>query len=195
MGRIIPSTIIENAAPSQKTAYLQLDSNLLYRQTLNNCAPYSAMAVINLLTGKLLDPELLARQTTWRVEKNLTLPQGLLGLLAKYTIKTRESVLNIFSASEKINWLKNRIIARHPVILLVKVHHVQHFLTVLGYNEQGFFLYDSMQDKSPGNPRKTRVDSEVLSGNRFYANAELLGLWDSAGAGPFYRNWAVECSI
>ena len=32
-------------------------SDIYYRQTFNNCAPYSAMAAINVITKKEIDPK------------------------------------------------------------------------------------------------------------------------------------------
>ena len=191
-GRSFPSFIsITNLC--NEASYLKLDNDIFYRQTLNNCGPYSVMAVVNILADKRLDPEKLSKEMTWRIYKNLTFPQGVINLLHKYGIKTKEFVLKNQKDTEKIIWLKNQIEQGRPVILLIKIHHVLHYITIIGYNENGFMIYDSMQEKAINNPRKTIVDNECLTGNRFYSYDELIKLWNDGGYRIFFKNWAVIC--
>lgn len=191
-GRTFPSFItITNL--SNDASYLKLDNDLFYRQTLNNCGPYSVMAVVNILAEKRLNPEKLSEEMSWRIYKNLTFPQGVINLLHKYGIKTKEFVLKNQKDTEKIIWLKNQIEQGRPVILLIKIHHVLHYITIIGYNENGFMIYDSMQEKAINNPRKTIVDNECLTGNRFYSYDELIKLWNDGGYRIFFKNWAVIC--
>jgi hypothetical protein len=172
---------------------LEISNEIYYRQTLNNCAPYSTMAVINILTGEIKDPEVLSEETKWRIMKNLTFPQGLIDLLHKYKIKTKEYVLKVYSNDKKILWLKNKIDNNNPIILLVKVKNIQHYFTVIGYDENGFMLYDSLQEKQNENTRKTIIDREEYIGNRYYLNDEIIKLWNEGGYKIFFKNWAVVC--
>ncbi|WP_239447004.1 C39 family peptidase [Treponema sp. Marseille-Q4523] len=174
---------------------LPLDADLLYRQTLNNCGPYSVMAVINILKNEKISPELLASEISWRIYKNLTFPRGVVKLLNSYAIKTKEYVLKNKTEKEKIRWLQQTVDKGFPVIVLIKVHHIQHYVTVLGYDENGFMLYDSLQEKNIENPRKTVIDKKCRSGNRYYSYEEFLDLWDSGGYKLFFRNWAAVCSL
>lgn len=121
-----------------------MDKNLFYRQTLNNCGPYSVMAVINILRDEKKDPEILAKQMKWRVHKNLTFPQGVINQLHDNGIKTKEYVLKWKSDQDKINWIKETVFQKKPIICLIKIHHVLHYVTILGYDKNGFMLYDSM---------------------------------------------------
>ncbi|MBQ5383008.1 MAG: hypothetical protein IIU46_00995 [Treponema sp.] len=36
---------------------------------------------------------------------------------------------------------------------------------------------------------------ECKAGNRYYAHDEFLKLWNDGGYGPFFRNWAIVCSL
>ena len=178
---------------NNKESYLNINKNLFYRQTINNCGPYSVMAVINILTDANEDPEKLSKEIKWRIYKNLTFPQGVIDLLKKYKISTEEKVLKSCTDVEKITWLKNNIENGTPIILLIRIHHVLHYVTVVGYNEKGFMLYDSMQAKLKENPRKTVIDKDCVTGNRFYTNEELIGLWNDGGYKIFFKNWAIVC--
>jgi hypothetical protein len=189
--RMIPSFGIDVKTNNNVKNYLEISNEIYYRQTLNNCAPYSVMGVINVLTGEIKDPEILAQETKWRIMKNLTFPQGIIDLLRKYKINTKEYSLNLYSNNKKIFWLKNQIDNGNPIVLLVKIKNIQHYFTVIGYDENGFMLYDSLQEKQIENTMKT--DREEYMGNRYYTNNELMGLWNDGGYKIFFRNWAVVC--
>jgi hypothetical protein len=191
--RTIPSFGIKFYENDILTNYLPISNEIYYRQTFNNCAPYSVMGIINVLKGEIKDPEILAKETKWRIIKNLTFPQGVVDLLHKYNIGTKEYSLKIYSNNEKIIWLKNQIDNGNPIILLVKVSNIQHYFTVLGYDKDGFMLYDSLQEKQNENQRKTIIDREEYAGNRYYKNNELIDLWNNGGYKIFFRNWAIVC--
>jgi hypothetical protein len=191
--RAVPSMGIKIHGNSKTTHYLTISDEIYYMQTLNNCAPYAVMGVINILKGEIHDPEILAKETRWRIINNLTFPQGIIDLLHKYKIKTKEYGLKLYSNSNKIRWLKNQIDRGNPVILLVKVKNIQHYFTIIGYDENGFMLYDSLQERQNENTRKTIIDREEYVGNRYYTDEALIGLWNNGGYKVFFRNWAVVC--
>jgi len=192
--RSIPSFGVKFKENDKLMNYLNISNEIYFRQTLNNCAPYAVMGIINILTGEVKDPEILAKETKWRIIKNLTFPQGVLDLLHKYNIRTKEYSLKIYSNNKKIIWLKNQIDNGNPIILLVKVKNIQHYFTILGYDENGFMLYDSLQEKQNENTRKTIVDKEEYMGNRYYKDNEIINLWNNGGYKIFFRNWAIACS-
>jgi hypothetical protein len=191
--RAIPSYGIIINENNKTINYLNISNEIYYSQTLNNCAPYAVMGVINVVKGEIKDPEILAKETKWRIAKNMTFPHGLINLLHKYKIKTKEYCLSLYSNNRKILWLKNQIDNGNPVVLLVKVNNIQHYFTVIGYDEDGFMLYDSLQEKQNENSRITIVDKEEYQGNRYYINNDLINLWNNGGYKVFFRNWAVVC--
>ena len=104
--RAFPSLITIKPIHCEESRTLSLDADLLYRQTLNNCGPYSAMAVINILKHEKISPELLASKTKWRIYKNLTFPRGVIKLLNSYTIKMKEYILKHKTKDEKVRCSK-----------------------------------------------------------------------------------------
>ena len=194
-GRAIPSFVLKGNNLIYDSYYLKMDKNLFYRQTLNNCGPYSVMAVINILRDEKKDPEILAKQMKWRVHKNLTFPQGVINQLHDNGIKTKEYVLKWKSDQDKINWIKETVFQKKPIICLIKIHHVLHYVTILGYDKNGFMLYDSMQEKNSDNQRKTIIDKECKGGNRYYTYNEFMKLWNDGGYKLFFKNWAIVCSL
>ncbi|MBO7640000.1 MAG: C39 family peptidase [Treponema sp.] len=192
-GRAIPSITRNDKEITSDSYRLNMNPNLFYRQTYNNCGPYSVMAVVNILTQKEKDPELLSKEMGWRISKNLTFPQGVLDQLHENGIKTKEYILSNKSNQEKIEWIKKTLAKGEPIICLIKIHHVLHYVTLLGYNEGGFMLYDSMQEKSYDDQRKTIVDEKCTAGNRYYTYEEFIELWNDGGYKIFFKNWAVVC--
>ncbi len=192
-GRALPSRIQSESVPAQKTIRLHMNEDLYYRQTLNNRGPYAVMGVLNVLKNQTHDPEMLAAQMTWRMHKNLTFPQGVINLLHKHGIHTKEFILKNKPAGEKIDWLKQMLSCGRPVIVLIKVKHVQHYVTIIGYDENGLMIYDSLQEKRKDNPRKTVTDKPLYAGNRYYTNEDFLTLWNKGGYKIFFRNWALVC--
>jgi hypothetical protein len=191
--RTFPSFGIKFYENNNSINYLIISDEIYFRQTFNNCGPYSVMGVINVLKNEIHDPEILAKETKWRIIKNLTFPQGVIDLLHKYKIKTKEYSLKLYSNINKTYWLKNQIDNGNPIILLVKVKNIQHYFTVIGYDEKGFMLYDSLQEKQYENSRKTIIDRKEYAGNRYYTNDELIELWNKGGYKIFFKNWAIVC--
>ena len=194
-GRVIPSFVPKGNNLFYDSYYLKMDKNLFYRQTLNNCGPYSVMAILNILRDEEKDPEILSKQMKWRIYKNLTFPQGVVNQLHENGIKTKEYVLKTKSNEDKINWIKETVFQKKPIICLIKIHHVLHYVTILGYDENGFMLYDSMQEKNSENQRKTVIDKECKEGNRYYTYDEFMQLWNDGGYKLFFKNWAIVCSL
>jgi hypothetical protein len=192
--RVFPSVGIEIKEINNKINYLNISKEIFYRQTFNDCAPYSAMAVINIIKGDIKDPSIIAKEMRWRSVRRLTLPQGLIDIMHKNNIRTEEYILKNYSNKEKIIWLKNQIDNGNPIILLVKFQRSQHYFTIIGYDEIGFMIYDSAQEKQEENPTKTIIDKEGYAGNRYYANNELMELWNSGGYFIFLKNWALVCN-
>jgi len=192
--RFFPSSGLEIFKPDRAINYLNISKDIYYRQTFNDCAPYSVMAVINILKGEIKDPEILAKEIKWRSVTKLVFPQGLIDLLRKYNIIAKEYSLKIYSTDKKVNWLKSQIDNGNPIILYVKIRQSQHYFTIVGYDENGFMIYDSVQKKQDEDSNKTVIDREGYAGNRYYTNNELMELWDKGGYFIFFKNWAVVCS-
>jgi uncharacterized protein YvpB len=151
------------------------------------------MAAINIIKGEIKDPSIIVKKIKLRSVRRLTFPKGLIDILRKNNIRTEEYILKNYSDKEKITWLKNQIDNGNPIILLVKFQRSQHYFTIIGYDEIGFMIYDSAQEKQKENQAKTIIDKEEYAGNRYYTNNELMELWNSGGYFIFLRNWALVC--
>ena len=192
-GHVYPSKV-ELKECNNKINSLHVDPSLFIPQTFNNCGPYAATAAINILYGELNNPETLAKETKYRIIKNLTLPQGVVKLLHDHNVKTKQYILKHKNMEEKVIFLKNQIDMGHPVILLLKIGEVLHYVTVLGYNEKGFMIFDSAMPERKDNPSRTVIDKECSEGNCFSSFYYLTHLWSDGGVGPFFNSYAIVCS-
>lgn len=193
-GRVIPSRTVIQDVRNENCA-LMMDKDMFYHQSKNNCGPYSVMAIINIVRRDKVDPEHLVKERRWEILDTLTFPQGVVALLKANGIRTNENVLRNRTDKEKLAWIKANISNGNPVILLIDNGTLQHYVTVAGYTDKGFMLYDSLQTLRDDNSGKTIVDKECITGNRFWTEEELLSMWNNGGFWLFFRNWAVVCSI
>jgi len=192
-GRVFPSILLKQPESLNQQNSLDISENVFFRQTYNNCAPYSVMAVMNILRDEFPDPEKLALETPWRIQRNLTFPQGVISQLIQNQITVKEYTLWLYNNERKVSWLQNQIDLGKPVILLIEIHHIKHYVTVLGYDQDGFMLYDSNQEKLESNPRMTIDDNPMKEGNRYYSTQDLLSVWRDGGYKIFFQYWAISC--
>ena len=193
LGRAVPSFRANVSANNGIYKAIPLNRSQFLHHTHNNCAPFSAMAVISILRKNIINPEKLASEINWRMEENMTFPQGLVNLLHNYDVETKEYVMSRYNDEQKINWLKNMADNDTPVIMLVKENNMLHFITMLGYDSHGFLFYDSMQARRGENSEMTKVDRPEYEGNRYYTFDEFMPMWNEGHVSIFFRNWAVVC--
>lgn len=168
-------------------ASLEYPSVWNYRQSINSCGPYSAAAVIRITTKQNIDSEDLAKTTPWRF-RGYTLPFGVISGLKKYHVPTQEFIVGL-SDSDKLHWLKSNIGKGSPVILLIRKDGLLHYVTLLGYKENTFDMYDSLEDK--GEDSLTVDTNSDGAGNSTWTNEQLLSAWNQGGLFGLYKNYAI----
>ena len=81
-----------------------------------------------------------------------------------------------------------------PIIVLVKYGKGQHYMTLLGYDNNSFYVYDSILKTDPNNEELTEDLNSDFPGNRNITYDSFLKIWDNGGMYGFYRNYAIICS-
>ncbi len=154
------------------------------------------MAVINILKKNKVNPENLAKHMPFRIHNNLTYPLGVVRELSYNKITAKQYILWALNKDKKILWLRSQIALEKPIILLIGLKGgVQHYITILGYDKQGFMIYDSYKKKSLKNPKMTIDDNLQLAGNCYIKNDDLLKKWGKGGYAIFFRYWAISSSL
>lgn len=172
-----------------ESAQIPIDKNLQQRQGLNQCGPYSVMAVINALKQESMSPDLIDSSMKWRLQNRMTLPIGLTGFLKENNIKTKHKLLLFQSDSKRLDYLRWKLSKGRPLILLNQTPQgIQHYYTLLGYGGGDFYIYDSLLELVDNSVSRVTVDKNGdLPGNRTLTSMELLEEW--GGGGKYFFGW------
>lgn len=162
---------------------LKWDNNLNLLQTHNSCGSYSSMAFIYTQTGKLVDPEFINKNITGKMENNYTYPWGIVDYLYKHGISSRIYWHGLMPDSEKLKWIKTKIYNGAPVIVVTGTDTYLHYISILGYDTDNFYIYDSVN---------TTDDNGSISGNMTISQEELLEMWGKANYRKIPFNLAVS---
>jgi uncharacterized protein YvpB len=84
-------------------------------------------------------------------------------------------ILKNLTDSKKLQVLKQELSSGNLIILSVKADG-PHYITLLGYDEDEFYVYDSFYNRDPSK-QFTDDDNGILPGNRSISNTVLLERW------------------
>lgn len=162
-----------------------------YRQGKNDCGPFSAAAVIRILSGKEISSAEVAKKMLWRSPNRYTLPWGVEDELKKNGVKIEVPNLRWLTDEERLEFLEEQLSLGRPVILMVGVERYQHYISLLGFDsaKSEFYVYDSAFTK--GENGLTKDSNGKLPGNRNYTFTQLITLWRNGGVAGFYKWYAV----
>lgn len=79
------------------------------------------------------------------------------------------------------------------MIILISPVKYQHYLTLLGYSDKSFYVYDSFYQRNKNDYQFTKDDNGDLPGNRNIENENLIIMWDKGGMFGLYKNYGLEC--
>ena len=158
-----------------------------FRQSKNACGPYSAAAVIRQLTNNDASSETISHETPWRYH-GYTLPSGVANVIRKNGLSADEFI-SAGSDEDKILWLHSQIAQQKPVIILGRKNGRLHYVTLLGYQQDRFNVYDSLEEK--GATEMTIDKNDSLPGNINWTDDELLAFWSQGGLLGLYRYYAI----
>ncbi|MDP3975398.1 MAG: papain-like cysteine protease family protein [bacterium] len=171
---------------------ISYDSEFNFRQSINDCGPYSAAAMVRAVAGKEADSNEFASTMSWRLPRIGYHPWGLEKKLEEEGIHfiVPKNVSNA-TDEQKIQYLRYRLSHGGPIIILGEKNGYQHYVTLLGYNsgKDEFYIYDSWHDKGVGN--LTVDDNGDLPGNRTLSESELMDFWRDGGMFGFYKWYAI----
>lgn len=91
--------------------------------------------------------------------------------------------------SEKLQVLKQELSTGNLIILSVKANG-PHYIALLWYNENEFYVYDSFYNRDPSK-QFTDDDNGILPGNRSLSNTVLLEKWSQWWMYGIYNYYAI----
>lgn len=154
------------------------------RQGPNQCGPYAAaMALGN------IDAADMVKALPWTLPGAYTHPRALEKLIARMSAHAIAYNAGSLPDDEKALFLREKLAAGSPVILLTHMYGYQHYVTLLGYDDSGFFVYDPVFTR--GDEGRTIDENGNAPGNRTIANADLLADWSGGGIVGAYTWYAL----
>lgn len=151
----------DTKAINYSPGYFMETKSYFEKQEKGQCAGFSSAYVLRVL-GEEISGRDNYKELGHKFSNGYVMPQALIDIFEKYNYQ-----VNMFSGNLK--QLKTRLNQGKPVIVLIG-HFVswQHYVTVVGYDEDTIFLYDS------------NMDTNNSKGyNRTMTNEEFLSQWEN----------------
>jgi hypothetical protein len=172
---------------------IEYPSEYNYRQSLNDCGPFSVAAVVRALNHIPVSSKTFAKSMEWRLRNKYTLPMGLEKQLKKNGIKIETPNLRNLNNEDKIKYLKTQLSLYKPIILLGDQDGYQHYITLLGFDVNNFYVYNSLMDKGEGD--LTIDNNGEFPGNTNMNKNDLLDFWSNGGMYGMYNWYAIINSV
>jgi len=168
-----------------------------FRQTINDCGPFSTAAVVRALKKEEVDSQIFAEKIEWRLPNKYTLPWGIEKQLEENGVVVEKPNLESLSDDDKILFLQQQLSLSKPIIILGERNDYEHYITIFGFNSQKdeFYIYDSIYDENLETDGEiTKDDNAGFPGNRTFSSEELLSFWRNGGAFGMYQWYAIVLS-
>jgi hypothetical protein len=166
------------------------------RQTPYDCGAYNLHWIISTPTDL---QDLVKMNRSKMIPRIGVVPETLQSTLKSQGIKSHIRTFRWLEDGAKISFLTDILNANHPIILLVRRHGYMHYITITGFDRNGFDIYDPLlpnadQGKTVDNnaDKNTTIDKNgATPGNDYLTNKELLDLWNEINVWGFYKNTAL----
>ncbi len=167
---------------------IKFSSDFNLKQTYNDCGPYNCFALLKAL-GKDVNLNEIKKYMNWRLKNNYTLPWGIEETIKRFNIKIKKYNFSVMNDDIKIEYIKKEISIGNPIIILGGINQYQHYITIFGYTNDTFFIYDSLLKKDINKNGNFTIDeNNDLPGNKNLTKTELLNFWKNGGKFLFF-NW------
>jgi len=99
-----------------------------------------------------------------KLNNGYVLPFEMVKYLTNNGITTKIKIFWLFSDNQKKQWIKHEIEKNKPVIIIVGNKNYLHYITVIGYDENTFSVYDSgiPKDNNGNNPGTIDISTNEL---------------------------------
>lgn len=156
------------------------------------CGIYAYNAVAKIIWSEIIDLSVRFTQLSTSTLWNGILPFTLEDFIHKQWLVVRVPKFQSFSKAERLQILKQELSSGNIIILSVKADW-PHYITLLGYNEDEFYVYDSFYNRDPSK-QFTDDDNGAYPGNRSISNDTLLERWSQWWMYGIYNYYAMVIS-
>jgi hypothetical protein len=152
--------------------------------------------VLNTFNSNMNDPELVASTISYKLKDRFTLPIGLEDSLKNIKMESwsveNQNVIALDDES-KINFLKYNLSQSKAGIILIRLPnspwYYLHYITVLGYYQNNFYVYDSLVTKDSNNPKLTIDLNGKAPGNKSIPIHQLITIWNEGNILNYPKNY------
>jgi hypothetical protein len=155
----------------QEKALLPWDNDRNFVQTGNTCGGHALMAFLYSYRGEKRNPYYLYEKINEKDQIGYIYFWGITRYMHKNGLKGKSYYMNLYSRAAKEAWIKGKIANKLPVMLIIQNGKALHYITLLGYSESEFFIYDSLQK---------RDQNEEMPGNMTIRISDVLNKWEKA---------------
>jgi len=155
--------------------YLSWNNELNLKQKGNTCGAHATMALLYLYGKGKKDPYQIY-ESFKKINNGYVLPFEVVKYLGNNGIRTTIKLFWLFNNDQKKKWIKSEIEKGKPVIIIVGSKNYLHYITVIGYNEEVFSVYDSgiPKDFNGDIPGTIDINANELINN--FNSAEFEGI-------------------
>ena len=149
-----PVSAITTSNISEKKLIWNDDNNRV--QKGNTCGAHAAMAFIASYKYRIYDPDIIYSEINEKFENGYIWPWGITRFLFEEGVSAKIYFLGLSGSQSRINWLKHKLQNGNPIIVVTGNDKYLHYVTLLGYDENHFMIYDSsitqnLNGDHPGN--------------------------------------------
>lgn len=151
----------DNIEIQYSDTYFVTKHSYFEKQEKSQCGGYSSAYVLRCL-GEDITGKSCYDQLGYKFSNGYVLPQALTEMFAQY-----DYAATIYRGD--LDSLKTRLRQGNPLIVLVgKSYHWQHYITVVGYDKDNVYIYDSNND----------IDNSK-GYNRALSYADFMAIWEN----------------
>lgn len=183
--------ITDEYPPDYQISYKRWSEDNLMQQK-DMCGVYAYNAIAKAFWSTSVDESMYFHRLSKLTFGNGILPFVLENFVYRQWLMVKVPKLQHFTDQEKLNILKEELSSGNLIILSVKANG-PHYITLLGYNEHEFYVYDSFYNRDPGK-QFTDDGNGLLPGNRSLWNEVLLKKWSQWWMYGMYNYYAVVVS-
>ena len=154
------------------------------RQTPYDCGVFNMNLFLQIVKNTDLEINIL-KNSVYKIPRLGVFPERIFKSLKSQNISVKIESLKNINDLNKINYLKSKLLHNSPIILLGQKQNFQHYLTVVGFDKNNFYIYDPFLKK--GKENFTIDENFDLPGNKTFSQKELLNFWRGGGMFGFYK--------
>jgi hypothetical protein len=162
--------------------HLSWDSSRNITQTGNTCSAHATMAYLYVQTKQKLDPNTIYSTMPYKMKNGYVYPWSINSITKSNGSETSIYFLGNSNDDKRTNWICSSIEKGNPVILVVGNEKYLHYITVLGYRNDIYNIYDS----------NSKVDqNSQLEGNVSIKKKDLYKWWKAASFMGIHMNIGI----